>query len=107
MAVDYSQAQAVTGQGESGDWSGFDAPEVDAQFQEAALQLNPARAATIYRQIDQLLWQAMPSIPLFAEPALLVSNAGVSGVQAAVWGSGPLWKAIGWALMGVAPKHQG
>ncbi|MFZ0664418.1 MAG: ABC transporter substrate-binding protein [Acidimicrobiales bacterium] len=107
MAADYSEAQAVTGEGASYDWSGFDAPEVDALFQEAAIQLNPTKAATYYQQIDQMLWQAMPSIPLFAEPSLLESDAAVSGVEAAVWGAGPLWKATRWALLGVAPKHHG
>ena len=44
--------------------------------------LDPARAATLYQQVDRLLWQAMPAVPLFAEPTLLVSNADVTGVQA-------------------------
>jgi peptide/nickel transport system substrate-binding protein len=102
MARDYSTSEAVTGQGESLDVSGFDAPQVDALFEEAAIELDPARAAVIYQQIDLLLWQAMPAVPLFAEPTLLANTASISGVQADAWDVGPLWGAATWARLGPA-----
>jgi peptide/nickel transport system substrate-binding protein len=108
MARDYSTSEAVTGQGQSLDISGFDAPQVDGQFEEAAVELDPARAALIYQQIDLLLWQAMPAVPLFAEPTLLANEASLSGVQADAWGAGPLWDAATWARLGpvqLASKH--
>jgi peptide/nickel transport system substrate-binding protein len=107
MARYYSTAQAVTGQGESLDVSGFDAPQVDALFEAAAVELDPARAALIYQQIDLLLWQAMPAVPLFAEPTLIANDADITGVQGDGWGVGPLWGAASWTRLGpaVAPKR--
>jgi len=105
MAEAYSLSQSVAGQGDSSDWSGFDAPQVDALFEAAANQLDPAKAALVYQQIDDLLWEAMPSVPLFAEPSLLVSDATVTGVQSDSWGAGPLWNATNWATIGVAQKR--
>jgi peptide/nickel transport system substrate-binding protein len=108
MARYYSTSSGVTGQGESLDTSGFDAPDVDALFDDAALELDPARAALLYQQIDLLLWQAMPALPLFAEPTLLVNDADLSGLQADAGGAGPLWGAASWAILGPAssaPKH--
>ena len=37
-------------------------------------------AQAIYQQIDQELWTAMPTLPLFAEPTLLVWSSSLSGV---------------------------
>ena len=107
MARDYSTSPAVTGQGESLDVSGFDAPQVDGFFEETAVELDPARAALIYQKIDELLWQAMPAVPLFAEPTLLANVASIAGVQADAWGAGPLWGASNWARLGTADasKH--
>ena len=89
------------------DVSGFDAPQVDGFFEETAVELDPARAALIYQKIDELLWQAMPAVPLFAEPTLLANVASISGVQADAWGAGPLWGAADWARLGTAgaSKH--
>jgi peptide/nickel transport system substrate-binding protein len=104
MARDYSTSVAVTGQGPSLDTSGFDAPQVDALFDDAAVELDPARAALIYQQIDLLLWQAMPAVPLFAEPTLTVNEANLLGLQADAGGSGPLWGAASWTVVGPAPR---
>ena len=90
---------AVAGDGESLDYSGFDAPQVDAGLEQASANLDPARAATTYQEVDRLLWQAMPAIPLFCEPTLIVSSADVSGVQGDAWGTGPLWDAAGWTKL--------
>ena len=100
MGKDYSTSPTVAGTGASTDWSGFDDPQVDTLFQTAAGELAPAKAATIYQQIDALLWQAMPALPLFAEPSLLVSESGLSGVQSDAWGIGPMWNAASWARLG-------
>jgi peptide/nickel transport system substrate-binding protein len=108
MARVYSTIPAVAGEGVSYDVSGFDAPQVDALFESASANLNPARAATLYQEADQLLWQAMPAIPLFAEPTLLVSSAYVTGVRSDSWGAGPLWDAAAWTrLVPAASRHHG
>jgi ABC-type transport system substrate-binding protein len=102
MGKDYSTAATVAGPGASTNFSGFDDPQVDALFEDAAGELAPAKAAAIYQQIDTLLWQAMPALPLFAEPSLLVSDASLSGVQSDAGEVGPMWNAAGWVRLGVS-----
>ncbi|MGO9344661.1 MAG: ABC transporter substrate-binding protein [Acidimicrobiales bacterium] len=104
MARVYSTNEAVAGEGVSLNPEGFDAPQVDAVFEQASADLDPGHAATLYQEADRLLWQAMPSIPLFAEPTLLVSSAYVTGVQADAGGPGPLWNAASWRKLG--PEHK-
>jgi peptide/nickel transport system substrate-binding protein len=104
MARLYSTNQAVAGEGMSLDASGFDAPQVDALFEQASADLDPGRAGTLYQEADRLLWQAMPAIPLFAEPTLLVSIASLTGVRADAAAPGPLWNATFWTKLGPAHK---
>jgi ABC-type transport system substrate-binding protein len=107
MARVYSTTAAVAGEGVSFDLSGFDAPQVDALFEQASADLDPGHAATLYQEADRLLWQAMPAIPLFAEPTLLVSSANVTGVQTDAGGVGPMWDAAGWTKLVPAPPRAG
>ncbi len=104
MARVYSTNQAVAGEGVTLNLSGFDAPQIDALFEAASADLDPGHAATLYQEADRLLWQAMPAIPLFAEPTLLVSSASVTGVRADAAAPGPLWNAAFWTKLGPAHK---
>jgi peptide/nickel transport system substrate-binding protein len=101
MADAYSDSSTVTGPGPSSDYSGFDLAQVDTLFQQASQQLAEVRAAPIYQQIDRLLWQAMPALPLFAEPTLLIVDSGLSGVEGDPSGPGPMWSAADWVRLGV------
>jgi peptide/nickel transport system substrate-binding protein len=101
----FSTSPSITGGAPDADWSGFDDPKVDALFTQAVQQLAPPRADAIYQQIDQLLWTAMPTLPLFAEPTMLVQSASLSGVTDDAGGLGPLWSARLWWLRTAAPKH--
>jgi len=102
MAQVYSTSPVAAGEGESRDVSHFESPEVDTLFEQAGSELDAAKAAALYQQIDTLLWQDMPSVPLFAEPTLVASSADVSRVQPDPWVTGPLWDAQSWARVGAA-----
>jgi peptide/nickel transport system substrate-binding protein len=102
MAMAYSDSSVVVGAGQSVDYSGFDLAQVDTLFQHASEQLAEARAAPIYQQIDALLWRAMPALPLFAEPTLLIVESGLSGVEGDPSGPGPLWDAAYWERLGIS-----
>jgi peptide/nickel transport system substrate-binding protein len=99
----FSTSPAITAGTTSQDYSGFDDPKIDALFVQAVQQLAPPQAQAIYGQIDQDLWTDMPTLPLFAEPTVLVSSASVSGVRDDPGGLGPLWNARSWVLL--APQR--
>jgi peptide/nickel transport system substrate-binding protein len=89
--------------GASFDWSGFDDPKVDALFTEAAQDLAGQSAQALYQQIDQVLWQELPTLPLFAEPIVVVSAVNLFGPQPDPGGSGVLWDADQWFFLVPAP----
>jgi peptide/nickel transport system substrate-binding protein len=84
------------------DWSGYDSPAVDTLYATASRQLNAARAQAVYQQIDQDLWTDMPSVPLFAEPQLLVDSVDLSGAGDDA-GAGLLWDVDAWSYLRPAP----
>ena len=86
----------VTPLGTSLDWSGFDDPKVDNLLSQAAGQLAAQDAQALYEQVDADLWNAMPAVPLFAEPVLVAWSTSVSGVRDDPGGLGPLWSVDMW-----------
>jgi peptide/nickel transport system substrate-binding protein len=91
------------------DWSGFDDPKVDALFAQAAQQLAATPDRALYQQIDAELWNAMPTVPLFAEPQVMAWSASLTGVKDDAGALGPLWSAPSWAYQhpAGAPAHSG
>jgi peptide/nickel transport system substrate-binding protein len=88
------------------DWTGFDDPKIDALFTRAEADLSATQAGATYQEIDQDLWQDMPTLPLLAEPDFVAFSASLSGVQFDPGGLGPLWQMDEWApLVGEAPVH--
>ncbi len=85
------------------DWSGFDDPAVDALFSQAQGDLSANQATAMYQQIDQDLWQDMPTFPLLAEPDFMAFSASLLGVQPDPGGLGVLWQMDQWAPLVAAP----
>lgn len=98
MAQLFSTSPAVTGSG-GVDWTGFDDPRVDQLLLQAAQQLNLAQEAATYQQVDQLLWQDMPTLPLFAEPTLVVNDVTLANVEDNAGPAGALWACDTWARL--------
>jgi peptide/nickel transport system substrate-binding protein len=92
----FSTASSLTGTAADVDWSGFDDAHIDTLLTQAAQQVGSKQAQLVYQQVDQTLWAAMPSLPLFAEPTLLASSAWVGGVQGDPGGLGPLYSGASW-----------
>jgi len=92
----FTSAVSVTGPEANVDWSGFSDVRIDALFTQAARQLGSNQSGPLYQQLDQELWAAMPTLPLFAEPTLLVNSAWVGGVQDDPGGLGPAFSATSW-----------
>jgi peptide/nickel transport system substrate-binding protein len=72
--------------------------QVDSLFEQAVGTLDPTKAASLYNQIDSILWKDMATLPLFQNPdvygwsnqyANILPNASQSGItwNANVWGT--------------------
>ena len=58
-------------------WNHYANPQVDALFNQALTELDPTKAASLYNQIDALLWKDMVTLPLFQQPQLYTWNTQV------------------------------
>jgi len=79
-----------------GNYGGFADPEVDALFEEATAELDPARAAALANQIDERLWEGLPSIPLSQRPTFIAWRDTLRNVEDNPSVEGPLWNAEAW-----------
>jgi len=103
----FSQDLGPAGTNGSADWSNFDDPDVDEQFEHASLDLNPVTGDTVYEQIDDVLWDQMISLPLFGEPALVANGVQLSGVAYNPSTSGLLWNLPQWTTLVPRPATTG
>jgi peptide/nickel transport system substrate-binding protein len=107
MASVFSTSPAITDGEVKLDYSGYDDAKVDTLFTQAMQELAPPRAQSLYDQIDQDLWTSMPTLPLFAEPTVLVSSATLTQISDDPGGLGPIWAMRLWTLLAPArPSHK-
>ncbi|MHB8438686.1 MAG: ABC transporter substrate-binding protein [Acidimicrobiales bacterium] len=81
------------------DWAQFDDPKIDKLFTQAAAQLGANQEQPLYQQIDADLWAEMPTLPLFAEPDLIVWSAALQFVPDGTTPGGVLAGASKWAML--------
>jgi len=79
-------------------WNHYANPQVDALFTQALTELDPAKAATLYNQIDALLWKDMVTLPLFQQPQLYTWNTKWANVIPNTTSTGLTWNADLWGL---------
>ncbi|HEY2077334.1 MAG TPA: ABC transporter family substrate-binding protein [Streptosporangiaceae bacterium] len=79
-------------------WDHYADPKVDSLFSQALTDLNPTTDASLYNQIDTLLWKDVATLPLFENPVYygystkyvnLIPNASSVGIP---------WNAQDWGL---------
>ena len=94
----YTNLLGPAGKNGSQNWTNFSNSQFDQLVQTASQQLNPNTAATYYTQADTILWDEMVSLPLYAEPTVLVWSRRVGGVSATPRSDSLLWLAQLWAI---------
>jgi peptide/nickel transport system substrate-binding protein len=73
-------------------------PEVDELFAQADGELDPDARSEILSQIDQLLWQDVPVLPLFQVPEFTANRNTVENVIFNGY-DGNSWNANGWGYV--------
>jgi peptide/nickel transport system substrate-binding protein len=94
----YTQLLGPTGKNGSQDWTGYSDNKFDQLVTTASEQLNLTTAMGLYTQADTMLWDNMVSLPLFAEPTVLVWSRTIAGVNAEPRSTSLLWFAQYWAV---------
>jgi peptide/nickel transport system substrate-binding protein len=79
-------------------WDHYANPQVDALFNQASSELDPAKAASLYNQADALMWKDMATLPLFQQPSLYTWNAKWANIEPNPSSTGLTWNAEVWGL---------
>jgi peptide/nickel transport system substrate-binding protein len=79
-------------------WDHYANPEVDKLLNQAATTLDPAKATTIYNQVDAILWKDMVTLPLFQQPQLYTWSNTFGNIVANASSTGLTWNAQTWGL---------
>lgn len=96
FAISGSRDTYVTGGGLN--YGRFSDPEVDALFERAMAELDPARSTALANQIDRKLWEGLPVIPLYQRLTFLAWRETLRNVVENPSSEGPLWHAESWAF---------
>jgi len=88
--------QDIFQSGGGGNFGRFADPSIDALFQQAIGELDPARAAAIGNQIDQQLWTQLPSIPLYQVPSFLAWRQDLLNIVNNPTNETVFWNAGSW-----------
>ena len=88
--------QDIFQSGGGGNFGKFADPSIDALFQQAIGELDPARAAAIGNQIDQQLWTQLPSIPLYQVPSFLAWRQDLLNIVNNPTNETVFWNAGSW-----------
>ena len=73
-------------------------PQVDALLTQAATTLDPTKAATLYNQVDAILWKDMVTLPLFQQPRLNTWTSTFANVLPNASSVGLTWNAQTWGV---------
>jgi peptide/nickel transport system substrate-binding protein len=77
---------------------GYANAEVDSLFAEAAASTDQDVVADLLNQVDEILWEDLPTIPLYQKPTYLPYRSSIQGVVDNPGTAGPLWNANEWSL---------
>jgi peptide/nickel transport system substrate-binding protein len=77
-------------------WDHYADPKVDSLFARALSTLNATQAATLYNQVDGLLWSDMATLPLFQAPDLYGWSSNYGNVVPNTSNVGIPWNANEW-----------
>jgi peptide/nickel transport system substrate-binding protein len=79
-------------------WIHYSNPQVDKLFGQALSAIDATQAATLYNQIDGLLWKDMATLPLFQQPDLWGWSSTYGNIIPNPANVGIPWNANQWGL---------
>jgi len=78
-------------------WNNYNNPKIQTLFDQANIELDPAKRADLMNQIDQTIWDDMATVPLFQFQEMVAHSDAIGNVVY----NGPLgvtWNAQEWTV---------
>ena len=79
-------------------WDHYANKQVDTLFDQALSTLNATQAASLYNQIDGILWKDMVTLPLFQNPDVYGWSTKYANIVPNPSAVGISWNANAWGL---------
>ena len=79
-------------------WDHYANKQVDSLFDQAIATLDPTKSASLYNQIDSILWKDMVTLPLFQQPNLVSWSSKYGNIVNNPSSVGVPWNAQHWGL---------
>jgi peptide/nickel transport system substrate-binding protein len=79
-------------------WDHYNDPKVNQLLTQAAGTLNPTTEASLFNQVDALLWKDMVTLPLFEQPNLTSWSSTYGNIIPNASEAGVTWNANDWGL---------
>jgi peptide/nickel transport system substrate-binding protein len=86
----------TTGEGQN--LGRYSSAAVDELLAQTSVTLDPEERAELFNEVDRLLWEDLPTIPLFQNPDVLTWRTAVVEGPAYNGFSGPTWNASAWTV---------
>lgn len=92
-ALDYT---GVYGTGQGNNPGGYSNEEADALLAQATAEVDDTARAALMNQVDQLLWQDPPNLPLYQKPTFVAYKDTIENVVDNTSAEGLTWNADKW-----------
>lgn len=93
-----ADARARFGTGGGDNYSKYSNAHFDQLAKQAAEALDASEQTKLANEMDKVLWEDLPMLPLFQRPDLVAYRSSVVGVTPNGTRDGVLWNAAGWGL---------
>ena len=98
-----SAAQQIFSSTSDSNFGKYSNPKVDAAIKEASAILDEGERAEALNKIDEMLWDDLPTIPLFQKPVgLLAYSSKYANISDNTTTEGPFWNSLNWGLKAAA-----
>ncbi len=98
-ATYYAGRYLSSGLGSLDNYSRYSNPQADALIAKASTELDPGTSAAEYNQLDQLIWNDLPSLPLYSVPQILAYTSGYHFIGASGRSSTIFWDSSTWTFI--------
>ncbi|WP_166665555.1 ABC transporter family substrate-binding protein [Kribbella caucasensis] len=93
-----ADARARFGTGGGDNYSKYSNARFDELAKQAAETLQAQEQIRLANEMDKVLWEDLPMLPLFQRPDLVAYRASLVGIEPNGTRDGVLWNAAGWGL---------
>ncbi|MGH8998719.1 MAG: ABC transporter family substrate-binding protein, partial [Acidimicrobiia bacterium] len=88
----------IYGTGSASNYSKYSNPRVDELALKALATIDETEKLAILNQIDELLWEGLPNLPLYQKPTFLAYSDKFANIEGNTTNESVFWNSEEWAV---------